>query len=213
MCEKCVGDRTSCNILTPNSSFFSSTSFSFCWAAQSGILRAHSPLLGTGFLYNILSPTNRLQTNSTVCRAGVYHCLTSTCFLWASHLHRIPPAQSWRKQVLTSRSKLARPSVMIHWRKSLILLPLLFQQGPTCLVCLTWIVFFREVWKSDFTDKIKRSFFQVVVVWILLYGCTTWTLTKRMGENLDSNYKRMLQAIMKKSWGGSTQQSSSCAAT
>ena len=29
-----------CNILTPNSSVFSSTSFSFCWAAQPGALRA-----------------------------------------------------------------------------------------------------------------------------------------------------------------------------
>ena len=29
-----------CNILTPSSSVFSSTSFSFCWAAQPGALRA-----------------------------------------------------------------------------------------------------------------------------------------------------------------------------
>ena len=27
------------------------------------------------------------------------------------------------------------------------------------------------IWKSDLTDKIKRSFFQSVVVLILLYGC------------------------------------------
>ena len=46
----------------PTSSFvFSSTSFSFCWAAQSGVLRAHSTLLGAGSLYSILSPTNWLQ--------------------------------------------------------------------------------------------------------------------------------------------------------
>ena len=31
------------------------------------------------------------------------------------------------------------------------------------------------IWKSDLTDKMKRSFFQAVVVSILLYGCTTWT--------------------------------------
>ena len=29
------------------------------------------------------------------------------------------------------------------------------------------------IWKSDLTDKIKRSVFQAVVVSILLYGCTT----------------------------------------
>ena len=34
------------------------------------------------------------------------------------------------------------------------------------------------IWKSDPTDKMKRSFFQAVVVSILLNGCTTWTLTK-----------------------------------
>ena len=31
--------------------------------------------------------------------------------------------------------------------------------------------------KSDLTDKMKRSFFQAAVMSILLYGCTTWTLT------------------------------------
>ena len=33
------------------------------------------------------------------------------------------------------------------------------------------------IWKSDLTDKMKRSFFQAAVMSILLYGCTTWTLT------------------------------------
>ena len=46
----------------------------------------------------------------------------------------------------------------------------------------------------------KRSFFQAAVVSILLYGCTTRTLTKRMEKNLDGNYTRMLRAILNKSW-------------
>ena len=45
----------------------------------------------------------------------------------------------------------------------------------------------------------KRSFFQAAVVSILLYGCTIWTLTKRMEKTLDSNYTRMLRAILNKS--------------
>ena len=45
----------------------------------------------------------------------------------------------------------------------------------------------------------KRSFFQAAVVSILLYGCTTWTLTKRL-KKLDGNYTRMLRAILNKSW-------------
>ena len=35
---------------------------------------------------------------------------------------------------------------------------------------------------------------------ILLYGCTTLMLSKRMKKKLDSNYKRMLRAILKRSW-------------
>ena len=31
------------------------------------------------------------------------------------------------------------------------------------------------IWKSDLTDKMKRSFFQAAVMSILLYGCTTFT--------------------------------------
>ena len=54
--------------------------------------------------------------------------------------------------------------------------------------------------KSDLTDKMKRSFFQAAVVSILLYGCTTWTLTKRLKNKLDGNYTRMLRAILNKSW-------------
>ena len=46
----------------------------------------------------------------------------------------------------------------------------------------------------------KCSFFQVAVVSILLYGCTTWTLTKRLETKLDGNYTRMLRAILNKSW-------------
>ena len=46
----------------------------------------------------------------------------------------------------------------------------------------------------------KHSFFQAGVVSILLYGCTTWTLTKWMEKKLDGNYARMLRAILYKSW-------------
>ena len=46
----------------------------------------------------------------------------------------------------------------------------------------------------------KRSFFQAAVVSILLYGCTTWTLTKRLEKKLDGSYTRILRAILNKSW-------------
>ena len=66
----------------------------------------------------------------------------------------------------------------------------------------TWTAIDRlsVIWKSDLTDKMKRSFFQALVVLILLYGCITWTLTKHMEKKLDSNYTRILWAILNKSW-------------
>ena len=66
----------------------------------------------------------------------------------------------------------------------------------------TWKAIYRLsiIRKSDLTDKMKRSFFQAAVVSILLYRCTTWTLTKRLEKKLDGNYTRMLRAILNKFW-------------
>ena len=56
------------------------------------------------------------------------------------------------------------------------------------------------IWKSDLTDKMKHSFFQAVVMLILLYGYTTLTLTKHVEKKLGGNYTRMQQAILNKFW-------------
>ena len=56
------------------------------------------------------------------------------------------------------------------------------------------------IWKSDLTYKMKPSFFLAAVVSIMLYGCTTWTLTKQLEKKLDGNSTRMLRAILNKSW-------------
>ena len=77
------------------------------------------------------------------------------------------------------------------------------------------------IWKSDLTDKMKRSFFQAAVASILLYGCTTWTLTKRLhGCTTWTLTKRSETAITQEcceqSWtspGGNTPQDTSCTAT
>ena len=65
------------------------------------------------------------------------------------------------------------------------------------------------IWKSGQTDKIKRSFFQAAVVSILLHGCTTWTLTKRMEKSLTAT----TQECCLQYWtspGGSTPQGKGC---
>ena len=54
------------------------------------------------------------------------------------------------------------------------------------------------IWKSDLTNKMKRSFFQAAVISILLYGCTTWTLTageetrRQLHKNVESNIEQIL---------------------
>ena len=73
-----------CNILTPSSSGYSSTPFSSCEAAQARALNS------------------KLQTIWTSCRTGLDHCLTSTCFLWASHLHQIQPVHNQGYTLISS---------------------------------------------------------------------------------------------------------------
>ena len=55
------------------------------------------------------------------------------------------------------------------------------------------------IWKSDLTDKMKRSFFQTAIVSIR-YGRTTLMLTKRLEKKIDGNYTRLLREILNKSW-------------
>ena len=55
-------------------------------------------------------------------------------------------------------------------------------------------------WKFDLSNKIKRDFFQIVLVSILSYGCSTWTLTTYMEKKQNGNYLRMLHDFLNKSW-------------
>ena len=50
----------------------------------------------------IISPTRLTPTNRTSCRTCLYHCLTSTCFLWASHLHPVQPVHSQGYTLISS---------------------------------------------------------------------------------------------------------------
>ena len=69
------------------------------------------------------------------------------------------------------------------------------------------------IWTSDLTDKMKRSFFQAAVMSILLYGCITWTLTKRLEKKLDSNYTQECCEQYQTSPGSNTPQSTNYTAT
>ena len=77
MCERWVGNRTDCNILTPSSSDYSSTSSSFCWAAQLG---SWGPKPSVWSWFSLpWTPTNWFQLTQDVCGTWLYNCLTPTC--------------------------------------------------------------------------------------------------------------------------------------
>ena len=79
MCERWVWDGTDCNILTPSSSDYSSTSFSFCWAAQPGVTEGCKPSVWSWFSLSrtaTRTPTNWLQLTQAVCGTWLYNCLT-----------------------------------------------------------------------------------------------------------------------------------------
>ena len=103
----------------------------------------------------------------------------------SSGLHSVS-SHSCRMYVRAGRPAFARPYVGAH--------------RSTSLKAWTAIDKLSIIWKSNLSDKMKRSFFQAAAVSILLYGCTTWTLTKRLEKKLDGNYTRMLRVIFNKSW-------------
>ena len=90
-----------------------------------------------------------------------------------------------------------------YWKGSLLVAPSTRVSKFTYFTLYIYIYIveiFHVRSKQPFWRSMKRSFFQVAVVSILLYGCTTWTLTERLEKKLDGNYTRMLRAILKKSW-------------
>ena len=53
--------------------------------------------------------------------------------------------------------------------------------------------------RFDILPRFRWSFFSESPREFYHYGCTTWTLTKRLKKKLDGNYTRMLRAILNKS--------------
>ena len=51
----------------------------------------------------------------------------------------------------------------------------------------------KIIWRSDFSEKIERNLFQIMVRYVLRYGCTTSTLTKCMNIKLCRNYTRIMR--------------------
>ena len=58
----------------------------------------------------------------------------------------------------------------------------------------------HKIWTSKLHVSIKIQLFKTLIVPILLYGCETWTLSKRMEKRLDGVYTRLLMRVKNLSW-------------
>ena len=54
----------------------------------------------------------------------------------------------------------------------------------------------NKIWKSNLSPHLKHEFFCVTVESVLLYGSSTWTLTKQQTSNLDGTYTKMLRTVL-----------------
>ena len=125
--------------------------------------------------------------------------------IYRSHSYRwaaVVPQLNWQSWALSRETHTSRTRLGIAFGRYLGSIVSSTEKDIDTQLTKAWTAIDKLsiIWKSDLTDKMKCSFFQAAVVSILLYGCTTWTLTKRLEKKLDSNYTRVLQAILNKSW-------------
>ena len=67
---------------------------------------------------------------------------------------------------------------------------------------LTWDACHKlnRVWNSPLKRNIKVRLFLATVESVLLYGSNTWTLTKKLEQQLDGSYTRMLRKALNVWW-------------
>ena len=57
-----------------------------------------------------------------------------------------------------------------------------------------------KIWKYNSKRPIKVRVFKAMVEVVLLYGCESWTLTKRLEKQLDGCYMRLLRTTLNINW-------------
>ena len=57
-----------------------------------------------------------------------------------------------------------------------------------------------KIWNSTLSRHLKIRLFQATVESVLLYGCETWTINKKIRKSLDGCYTRMLRSALNVSW-------------
>ena len=58
----------------------------------------------------------------------------------------------------------------------------------------------HTIWASKLNVTIKVQLFKCLIEPILLYGCETWTLSKKAEKRLDGTYTRLLMRVKNLSW-------------
>lgn len=58
----------------------------------------------------------------------------------------------------------------------------------------------NKVWSSNMSRDVKLQLFRATTETILLYGSSTWTLTKQEEKALDGTYTRMLRKVLNVDW-------------
>ena len=90
MCERWVGGWTETATYWPPVPL----SLAALLSRSAGLLKPEGPALCRELILTASNCNKLTSTNWTSCRTGLYHCLTTTCFLWASNLHPIQPVHS-----------------------------------------------------------------------------------------------------------------------
>ena len=77
--------------------------------------------------------------------------------------------------------------------------------GPKVSSYFLFLSIFLSLVIDNVFNKVRFLYLNSLIlsgcgVSVLMYGCTTWTLTKCLENKLDGNYTRMLHAVLNKSW-------------
>ena len=58
----------------------------------------------------------------------------------------------------------------------------------------------NTIWNSNLPKNLKLAFFHTTVSSVLLYGSSTWTLTKKLETKLNGCYTKMLKVVNNVKW-------------
>ena len=189
MCERELETEQNCHILTPT--LLAITAF---LSHSPGLLNREPTLLGAGFLYRILSPTGLVSKLTDFLSSPSYIIVQRLLLLVGVTIALIQPIHGQGYN-----SDIPRPNAHVIFIGAFPILTVRPSRRSIYNKNMHREVLDHNGLVIDLSDNIKRDFFQVMAVLILLCGCTTWALTKHMKQRLHENYARMIRAVLNQS--------------